>query len=80
MLVVHATGPWIDGPYLDQETVRTQLATARNATLFVAVGSSHSDLIRRPSLGLIAAIRDFVLEARTHAAEDLPAGPYGATS
>ena len=65
VLVVHATAPWMDGPYLDRQTVGRQLATARTSRLFVAEGSSHSDVVRRPSAALLAAIRDFVRDART---------------
>jgi pimeloyl-ACP methyl ester carboxylesterase len=71
VLVVQATGAWIDGPYLDQETARMQLATARTAKLFVAEGSSHSDVIRRPSVALLEAVRGFVRDASTADAGDL---------
>ena len=70
VLVVHATGPWIDGPYLDHETVRGQVDTARTAKLFVAEESSHSDVIRQPSAALLAAILEFVVDARTADAKD----------
>jgi len=63
VLVVHATGPWIHGPYLDEETVRGQVVAARTARLFVAEGSSHSDVIRQPSAALLGAVRDFVRDA-----------------
>jgi hypothetical protein len=48
VLVIHANGPWDDAPYLDEQTVRKQLAAARTAKLFVAEGSHHADVIRRP--------------------------------
>jgi pimeloyl-ACP methyl ester carboxylesterase len=77
VLVIHAAAPWIDGPYLDEETVRSQFATARTAKLFVAEGSSHSDVIRRPSVALLEAIRDFVRDVRTGDAGDVSfAGPH----
>jgi len=49
VLVIHANGPWDDAPYLDEQTVRKQLAAARTAKLFVAEGSHHADVIRRPN-------------------------------
>lgn len=77
VLVIRAAAPWIDGPYLDEETVRSQFATARTAKLFVADGSSHSDVIRRPSVALLEAIRDFVRDVRTGDAGDVWfAGPH----
>jgi pimeloyl-ACP methyl ester carboxylesterase len=60
VLVVHANGPWNDAPYLDEQTVRKQLAAARSAKLFVADGSHHADVIRRPDDALVSALKTFV--------------------
>jgi lipase len=61
VLVVHANGPWNDdAPYLDEQTVRKQHATARIAKLFVADGSHHADVIRRPDDALVSAVKSFV--------------------
>jgi pimeloyl-ACP methyl ester carboxylesterase/DNA-binding SARP family transcriptional activator len=60
VLVVHANGPWNDAPYLDEQTVRKQLAAARTAKLFVADGSHHADVIRRPDDALVSALKTFV--------------------
>jgi pimeloyl-ACP methyl ester carboxylesterase len=60
VLVVHANGPWADAPYLDEQTVRKQLAAARTAKLFVAEGSHHADVIRRPDDALVSALKTFV--------------------
>jgi pimeloyl-ACP methyl ester carboxylesterase/DNA-binding SARP family transcriptional activator len=60
VLVVHANGPWDEAPYLHEETVRKQLAAARTATLFVAEGSHHADVIRRPDDALVSALKTFV--------------------
>ena len=59
VLVVHANGPWDGVPYLDEQTVRKQLAAARTAELFVAVGSNHGDVIRRPDDALVTALKTF---------------------
>lgn len=64
VLVVHATAPWPDRPYLDRATVQRQCTTAPTARLFVAEGSSHSDVVRKPSNALLDAIRDFVRDTR----------------
>lgn len=60
VLVVHASGPWDEVPYLDEQTVRKQLAAARDAKLFVAERSHHADLIRRPDDALVNALKTFV--------------------
>jgi pimeloyl-ACP methyl ester carboxylesterase/DNA-binding SARP family transcriptional activator len=60
VLVVHANGPWNDAPYLDEQAVRKQLAAARTAKLFVAEGSNHADVIRRPGDALVSAVKTFV--------------------
>jgi pimeloyl-ACP methyl ester carboxylesterase len=60
VLVVHASGPWGEAPYLDDQTVRKQLAAARTAKLFVAEGSNHADVIRWPDDALVGALKTFV--------------------
>ena|SRR5439155_11458394 len=60
VLVVHANGPWDEAPYLDEQTVRKQLAAARTAKLFVAEGSHHADVIRRPDDALVGVLKTFV--------------------
>lgn len=60
VLVVHASAPWGEAPYVDDHTVRKQLAAARTAKLFVARGSDHAELIRRPNDALVGALKTFV--------------------
>jgi pimeloyl-ACP methyl ester carboxylesterase/DNA-binding SARP family transcriptional activator len=60
VLVVHASGPWDEAPYLDEQTVQKQLAAARTVKLFVAEGSHHADVIRRPDDALVGALKTFV--------------------
>jgi pimeloyl-ACP methyl ester carboxylesterase len=60
VLVVHANGSWGEAPYLDERTVRKQLAAARTPKLVVADGSHHADLIRRPDDRLVRDLKAFV--------------------
>jgi pimeloyl-ACP methyl ester carboxylesterase/DNA-binding SARP family transcriptional activator len=60
VLVVHANAPWHETPYLDEQTARKQLAAARTAKLFVAEGSHHADVVRRPDDALVSALKAFV--------------------
>jgi pimeloyl-ACP methyl ester carboxylesterase/DNA-binding SARP family transcriptional activator len=64
VLVVHADGGWPDLPYLDEGTVRSQLAAARDSRLYVAHGLDHFSVVPRPSPGLILALRAFAHEIR----------------
>jgi pimeloyl-ACP methyl ester carboxylesterase/DNA-binding SARP family transcriptional activator len=60
VLVVHADAPWwADAPYLDQSTVRAQLAAARDSRLYIAHGQNHALVLRAPSPGLVTAVRTF---------------------
>lgn len=70
VLVVYADGPWDDGPYLDQATVEAQIAATHDSRLYVASGLHHGDIIRRPSDGLLRALKEFAKDVRTktHAA------------
>jgi pimeloyl-ACP methyl ester carboxylesterase/DNA-binding SARP family transcriptional activator len=74
VLVVHAdapwtvaadiNAPWATTPYIDHETVKAQLAAARDARLYVSHGQHHSDVIVRPSAGVIDAVRAFAEASR----------------
>jgi pimeloyl-ACP methyl ester carboxylesterase len=57
--------PWAKVPYIDHATVKAQLTAARDARLYVSHGQNHSDLIQRPSAGVIEAVRAFANEIRT---------------
>ena len=61
VLVVHANAPWYGAPYLDEATIEAQIAAARDSGLYVASGQNHADIIRRPSDGLVRALKDFAL-------------------
>jgi hypothetical protein len=75
VLVVHADAPWIPlapvhspwakDPYIDQATVQAQLDATRNGRLYVSHGQHHSDLIVRPSPGVVDAVRAFAKEIRS---------------
>jgi pimeloyl-ACP methyl ester carboxylesterase len=73
VLVVHADAPWTprfagerspwaNGPYIDHATVKAQLDAARDGRLFVSHGQHHSDLVRKPSPGVVEAVRAFAQE------------------
>jgi pimeloyl-ACP methyl ester carboxylesterase/DNA-binding SARP family transcriptional activator len=64
VLVVYADAVWKETPYLDEATVDAQLAAARDSRLYVARGQHHADIIRRPSDGLVRALKDFVKHVR----------------
>jgi pimeloyl-ACP methyl ester carboxylesterase len=72
VLVVYADGPWDDGPYLDEATVEAQIAATHDSRLYVASGLHHGDIIRRPSDGLLRALKEFAkyVRTKTHAAGD----------
>ncbi len=72
VLVVHADAPWDVAPYLDEATIEAQLAAARDSRLYVASGQNHGDLIRRPSDGLVRALKDFALDLRAKALATQP--------
>ncbi|HEX7144899.1 MAG TPA: alpha/beta fold hydrolase [Gaiellaceae bacterium] len=71
VLVVYAHAAWDGAPYLDEATVDAQLAAARDSRLYVASGQDHADIVRRPSDGLVSALKDFVkyVRARTPATQ-----------
>jgi len=61
VLVVQASEPWIAGlPYLPDAAIRAQVAAARHATVHVAVGSHHGEVVRDPDAALVRAIKQFV--------------------
>lgn len=61
VLVVQAPEPWIAGlPYLPDAAIRAQVAAARHATVHVAVGSHHGEVVRDPDAALVGAIKQFV--------------------
>lgn len=62
--LVHADAGWPELPYLDEGTVRSQLAAARDSRLYVAHGLNHYDVLARPSQGLIHALRAFAHDIR----------------
>jgi pimeloyl-ACP methyl ester carboxylesterase len=64
VLVVHADGGFPDLPYLNEGTIRSQLAAARDSRLYVAHGLDHFAVVPRPSPGLIRALRAFAHEIR----------------
>jgi len=65
VLVVHADAPtWFNRPYLDANTLRAQIAAARNATLCVARGQNHADIVLRPSHELVNAVVAFARSTR----------------
>ena len=64
VLVVYADAPWDGAPYLDEATIEAQIAAARDSGLYVASGQHHGDIIRRPSGGLVRALKDFALDLR----------------
>jgi len=64
VLVVHADAAWFDSPYLDEATVQSQLAAARDSRLYVAHGQHHVDVLIKPSSGLVTAMRAFAQEIR----------------
>lgn len=72
VLVVHANAPWGEAPYVDDRTVGKQLAAARTAKLFVAEGSHHAELIRRPDDALVGALKTFVRATATSARAESP--------
>ena len=72
VLVVHADAPWDGVPYLDEATIAAQLAAARDSRLYVASGQDHGDIIRRPSDGLVRALKDFAIDLRARAAATRP--------
>jgi pimeloyl-ACP methyl ester carboxylesterase len=74
VLVVYADAAWDGAPYLDGTTVDAQLAAARDSRLYVASGQHHADIIRRPSDGLVSALKEFVnyVRARTPATQPEP--------
>jgi pimeloyl-ACP methyl ester carboxylesterase len=72
VLVVHADAPWDGVPYLDEATIGAQLAAARDSRLYVASGQHHGDIIRRPSEGLVSALKDFALDLRARALATQP--------
>jgi hypothetical protein len=72
VLVVHANAPWSEAPYVDDRTVGKQLAAARTAKLFVAEGSHHAELIRRPDDALVRALKAFVRATATAARPESP--------
>ena len=59
VLVVYADAPWDGAPYLGEATINTQMAAAHDSRLYVASGLHHGDLIRRPSDGLVRALKEF---------------------
>jgi pimeloyl-ACP methyl ester carboxylesterase/DNA-binding SARP family transcriptional activator len=65
VLVVHATGPWADGPYIDEATIRAQLTTAADSRLYLAHGLNHGDVVRRPDPALVGTLKRFARETRT---------------
>jgi lipase len=71
VFVVYADAAWDGAPYLDEATVDAQLAAARDSRLYVASGQHHADIIRRPSDGLVSALKEFgkYVRARTPAAQ-----------
>lgn len=61
VLVVQASEPWIAGlPYLPDAAIRAQVAAARHATVHVAVGSHHGEVVRDPDAALVEAIKQSV--------------------
>jgi pimeloyl-ACP methyl ester carboxylesterase/DNA-binding SARP family transcriptional activator len=72
VLVVHADAPWDEVPYLDEATIEGQVAAARDSRLYVASGQHHGDIIRRPSDGLVRALKDFALDLRARALATQP--------
>jgi pimeloyl-ACP methyl ester carboxylesterase/DNA-binding SARP family transcriptional activator len=64
VLVVHADAPWDGAPYLDEATIEAQISAAHDSRLYVSSGQDHGDLIRRPSNGLVRALKDFALDLR----------------
>jgi pimeloyl-ACP methyl ester carboxylesterase len=72
VLVVHADAPWDGAPYLDEATNEAQLAAARDSRLYVASGQHHGEIIRRPSDGLVRALKDFALDLRARALATRP--------
>ena len=72
VLVVHADAPWDGAPYLDEATIEAQIAAARDSGLYVASGQNHGDIIRRPSDGLVRALKNFALDLRARAPAKQP--------
>jgi pimeloyl-ACP methyl ester carboxylesterase len=80
VLVVHGDAPWVGAgeinapwvktPYIDHATVKAQLDAAHDVRLYVSRGQSHSDLVVRPSVGAIEAVRAFVEDTRVRATAD----------
>jgi pimeloyl-ACP methyl ester carboxylesterase/DNA-binding SARP family transcriptional activator len=64
VLVVYAEAEWPELPYLDEATIRLQLAAAQDSRLYVAHGLDHYSVIARPSHDLIRALRAFAHEIR----------------
>jgi pimeloyl-ACP methyl ester carboxylesterase/DNA-binding CsgD family transcriptional regulator len=64
VLVVHADARWPEWPYLDETTISSQLAAARDSRLYVARGLNHYDVLARPSPGLILALLAFAHDIR----------------
>jgi pimeloyl-ACP methyl ester carboxylesterase len=61
VLIVHGKAPWIGGrPYFDDEIVRKQQESARDATVLAAQTSNHPGLVRDPEPEVIAGIKRFV--------------------
>jgi lipase len=71
VLVVYADAPWDGAPYLDEATIEAQIGAAHDSWLYVASGQHHGDILRRPSDGLVSALKDFVkhVRARTPATQ-----------
>jgi pimeloyl-ACP methyl ester carboxylesterase len=59
VLVVYADAPWDGAPYLGEATINAQMAAAHDSRLYVASGLHHGDLIRKPSDGLVRALKKF---------------------
>jgi lipase len=72
VLVVHADAPWDGAPYLDEATVEAQIKAAHDSRLHVASGQHHGDILRRPSDGLVSALKEFVKHVRARAPATQP--------
>lgn len=75
VLVVYADAAWDGAPYLDEATVDAQLAAAHDSRLHVAQGQDHADIIRRPSDGLMSALKEFAEYVRARAPVTGPESP-----
>jgi len=82
VLVVHADAPWTlraaaeqrwaTEPYIDQATIDAQVGAARDPRFYRSHGQHHSELVVRPSAGLIEAVRAFAKEIRTSEGQKSP--------